>query len=97
MTLDRPHVPQVYYKVNAYTHKPAFEQILAILIFVTIVVLHSVFITSATAALQSPILWVIIAATYGLLVTIIYDYIYITCEDPVDDLILKVPKNYKEN
>lgn len=91
-------LPSSLYKpVNAYTHKPALEQILAILLFATIVSMHAVFITSATATLQSPILWVLVGVTYGFLAAIAYDYIYITCKDPVDDLLLNVPKKYKEN
>jgi hypothetical protein len=83
--------------VNAYTHKPAFEQIFAIIVMIVIVAMHAVFITSATATLQSSILWVLVAVSYGLLVIIIYDYIFLTCTDPVDDLILKIEKNYKES
>ena len=58
--------------------------------------MHSVFITSATATLESPILWVLVSVTYGFLIAMAYDYLFITFKDPVDDLVLKVDKRYKE-
>ena len=90
LALDSASITLGYTKVNAYSHKPAVEQILAMAIFVTIVALHAVFITTNAATLQSPYLWTIVAVSYGLLVLMAYDYVFITCNDPVDDLVLKV-------
>lgn len=79
-----------YKETNSYTRPPAFEQIMTIILFVVIAALHSVFITTGAAQLSSPIFWTVVGVTYGLAILIGYDYVWLTCNDPVDDLVLKV-------
>jgi hypothetical protein len=59
------------------------------------VVLHNVFVTSAIAQQESSVLWVMLAVTYLLFAIIIADYGYLTCSDPVDDLLLGIDRGYK--
>lgn len=86
-----------YRKTNAYTQKASFEQIFTVSLFVIITILHAVFITSAAGSINSSILWVLVGFTYGLLVLIGYDYCYLTCMDPADDLLLKIKRHYKNS
>jgi hypothetical protein len=65
------------------------------LIFLIVMVLHSVFVVSGLATVDREILWVLLGVTYILLLLIAYDYIFLTCSDPVDDLILGIQKSYK--
>ncbi len=67
---------------------------MTIVLFVGIATLHSVFITTGAAHLASSILWTLVGVTYGFALLIAYDYCYLTCNDPVDDLVLKIDKNY---
>ena len=71
------------------------EQILTITLFLTIAILHAIFITVSAVHLDSAIFWVLIGVTYVLNLLIVYDYLFLTCTDPVDDLILAVEKKYK--
>lgn len=80
-----------YRKVNAYTRKPSYEQLLTLLLFSTVIVLHSVFVVPAIAKQASPILWVLLGSSYLILLLVAYDYCYITCTDPVDSLLLASP------
>jgi hypothetical protein len=82
-------------KVNAYTQETSIEQILTIALFLVEVAMHNIFVTSAIAQQDSSVLWIMLAATYVLLAVIIGDYIYLTCTDPVDDLLLGIGKGYK--
>jgi hypothetical protein len=54
--------------------------------------MHSVFIVSSIAIFNQPILWIMLALTYILLVVMAYDYCTLTCQDPVDDLVLGIKK-----
>jgi flagellar basal body-associated protein FliL len=57
--------------------------------------MHNIFVTSAIAQQDSSILWIMLAVTYILLALIIADYFFLTCSDPVDDLLLGIDKGYK--
>ena len=57
--------------------------------------MYNVFITSSIARQDSPILWIMLAATYILFIIIAADYIYLTCSDPVDDLLLGINNGIK--
>jgi hypothetical protein len=57
--------------------------------------MHNVFITSAIARQDSPILWIMLAATYVIFIIIAADYLYLTCSDPVDDLLLGINNGTK--
>lgn len=65
------------------------------LLFLVLAASHSVFITTSAVHLDSSIFWALVGVTYALMLLIAYDYAFLTCSDPVDDLILKVEKNYK--
>lgn len=84
-----------YALVNAYTHSPSREQIFTIILFLAIIAMHSVFIVSSIAIFDSPILWILLATTYVLFLLMAFDYIALTCQDPVDDLLLGLKKPYK--
>ncbi len=83
-----------YQPTTAYTQPPVFEQILVVVLFIVIEALHSVFVTSAAAVLDSAIMWALVGVSYGLVLLMIYDYLLLTCNDPVDDLVLKIERNY---
>ena len=85
-----------YSKTNAYTQRASFEQVLTIILFVVITALFSTFVTSAAVAIGSEILWTLVGLTYALLLLICYDYCFLTCSDPVDDLILKIKREHQE-
>ena len=70
---------------------------MTIILFLGIAGIQSAFITTAAVHMHSPIMWTLIGVTYALAILVCYDYCYLTCKDPVDDLILKVQKNYREN
>jgi hypothetical protein len=57
--------------------------------------MYNVFITSSIARQDSPILWMILAVTYILFAIIAADYLYLTCSDPVDDLLLGINDGIK--
>ena len=96
--IGQPHTTaRIYNKTNSYTQKASYEQIFTVVIFAVITILHAVFVSSAAPAIQSSILWVIIVFTYGVLILLGYDYCYLTCGDPVDDLVLNVKKHYRED
>ena len=93
--MDKGHtiaVERTYKKVNAYTKKCVFEQILTIVLFVIVTVLHNVFVTSSIGRQDSSILWVMLAVTYVTLIIVAIDYIYLTCTDPVDDVLLGIKR-----
>lgn len=77
-----------YKTTNACSQRASMEQVLTIAIFVIITGLHGAFITSAAVEIQSSILWTLVGFTYAILALIIYDYLYLSCSDPVDDLLL---------
>lgn len=83
--------------MNAYTQEASIEQILTIVLFVIEVAMHNIFVTSAISQQDSSILWIMLAVTYILLIVIMGDYFYLTCSDPVDDLVLGIDKGYKPN
>ena len=78
--------------MNAYSQPPSQEQIMTVILFLVVLVLHSVFVTSAIANHNSPILWILLALTYVFLVLTFVDYFYLTCTDPADDLLLGIRK-----
>lgn len=77
---------------NAYSNSYSFEQIVTVLVFLVILVMHSVFIVSSMGVLNEPILWILLSITYLLLFVILYDYCVLTCSDPVDDMVLGIKK-----
>jgi hypothetical protein len=76
-----------YEKVNAYTQKPVFEQILTLFIFIMQLVGQSVFIVPLLPGISSSILWIMLGFHYATLIMIGYDYVYLTTKDPVDRMI----------
>jgi hypothetical protein len=74
--------------VNAYTTKPSFEQIITFLLALLVIILHSIFNVAAIRKIDHPILYVLLAINYILLVLIIYVYVRITVFDPVDTYII---------
>jgi palmitoyltransferase ZDHHC1/11 len=93
---DIPVSRPAYQKTNAYTQSSSLEQVMTVVLFAVITLLHSLFITSGTASLGFSVLWVLVALSYGLLVLVGYDYCVLTCSDPVDDLVVNKKRNYKE-
>lgn len=77
-----------YKTTNACSQRASVEQVLTIAIFVIITGLHGAFITSAAVEIQSEILWTLVGFTYAILGLIIYDYLFLSCSDPVDDMLL---------
>jgi len=54
--------------------------------------MHNIFITSAICRHDSSILYILLAITYISLIVVAIDYIYLTCTDPVDDVLLGIKK-----
>lgn len=88
--------PPLYQPTTAYTQPPVLEQILVVVLFLITEALHSLFVTSAAVVLNSSIMWTLVGVTYCLILLMVYDYLFLTCTDPVDDLILKVEHNYSQ-
>lgn len=65
---------------------------MTVLLYLIVLILHSVFVTSAIANHNSPILWILLALTYIFLVFTFLDYFYLTCTDPADNLLLGIKK-----
>lgn len=65
---------------------------MTVLLYLIVLILHSVFVTSAIANHNSPILWILLALTYIFLVLTFLDYFYLTCTDPADNLLLGIKK-----
>lgn len=80
--------------MNAYSHKASLHQIATIVLFLTVVILHNIFITTSIGYIDSPILWIMLATVYAVLIVIVYDYFKLTIGDPVDDLVLGIEKDY---
>lgn len=80
--------------MNAYSHKASKHQIATIVLFLAVVVLHNIFITSALEYIDSSILWIMLASIYAFLMVIVFDFFKITIGDPADDLLLGVEKDY---
>lgn len=72
-----------------------FEQVFTVIFFLVLVVLDCVFVAYPVSVIDSSILWVIFVVTYLLLFIMVYDYLVLTCTDPVDDLLLKIDKEYR--
>jgi hypothetical protein len=84
-----------YTTINAYSKRASKEQIIAMIIFLVIIIFHSVFYVYPITIIDHPILWIILAITYALLGIMVYDYFIVTCSDPSDDLVMNIPKEYK--
>lgn len=78
-----------YRKTNAYTTKPSLEQILTLALALLVVVLHSIFLVSPIRKIDHPILYIMLAINYILVVCLVYVYVRITIFDPVDSYIVK--------
>lgn len=72
---------------NAYTTPFSCEQIATFLIFLTQLILYCVFVVPTLDDIRQAILWVLLSFTFGLLLVIAYDYIFLTVTDPVDRLV----------
>ena len=60
---------------------------MTVLIVLTQITLHSVFIVPALPEIGSTVLWVMMGYFYAVLLFIINDYIKLTTFDPVDPLV----------
>lgn len=90
MPVHRERAPKEgpYRKVNAYSHPPSMEQIIAVVSYLVVLVLHSVFITPPiVSVIRHPLLIFMLALHYALVLVIAYDYICLTVKDPIDPLI----------
>lgn len=76
-----------YTKVNAYTSKPSLEQIFTFILAILILILHSIFNVKAIITINQPILFVMLALDYFLVLSLIYTYYKVTTFDPVDTFI----------
>lgn len=54
-----------------------------------VVVLHSIFLAAAIRKIDHPVLWIMFAINYILVVCLVYVYVRITIFDPVDTYILE--------
>lgn len=54
--------------------------------------MHNVFVTPSIGKQDSPILWIMLAVTYITLIIVAIDYIYLTCTDPVDNVLLGIKR-----
>lgn len=77
-----------YTTVNAYTLKPSLEQILTFSLAILILILHSIFNVKAIITIDQPILYIMLALNYFLVVALIYTYYRVTTFDPVDTYII---------
>ena len=84
-----------YVTVNGCTHSPSKEQIITIILYTLILVLHSIFIVPLIVNVhnndvddRTEILIILLVLSYITLIIVIYDYIWITVHDPVDRLVL---------
>lgn len=77
-----------YQKVNAYSGKPSIEQIATFGLALLVLVLHSIFLISPIRVIDHPILYVLLALNYILLVLLVFTYARITVFDPVDTYII---------
>ncbi len=63
---------------------------MAVLFFLIILVLHSIFIVPPiVAVIKHAVLIFLLSLHYAFILLIGYDYIYLTCKDPVDPLVNK--------
>jgi hypothetical protein len=51
-------------------------------------ILYCVFVVPTLDDIRHAILWVLLGFTFGLLLVIAYDYIFLTVTDPVDPLVI---------
>ena len=77
-----------YKKINAYTIKPVFEQILTIVLMIILIVFHSIFLVNPIIIINDSILLFLLALHYLFLFLMIVIYIVITNSDPVDRCII---------
>ena len=90
---ERPPKTGPYTKVNAYSRRPAIEQILAVVFFLAILTLHSRFIAPLIIeVIKHAVLIFMLSIHYALILLLSYDYIYLTFVDPVDPLVDKSAK-----
>jgi len=54
-----------------------------------VLILHSIFLVKAITKIDHPVLYILLAINYGLVLGLIITYIQITVFDPVDTYILK--------
>ena len=55
---------------------------------ISVIILHSIFNVAAIRKIDHPILYIMLALTYVLVICIVYAYIKITVLDPVDRYII---------
>lgn len=75
-------------KINAYTLKPSFEQILTLFLALLILILHSIFNVRAIIKINNPILYIMLGFNYILVLILIFTYYQVTTFDPVDRFII---------
>lgn len=71
------------------------EQILAIVLFLTDLALHCVFMIRPIFYINNPLLYFIWAILLATLCLTIFDYFLLTCGDPVDKLIESAAEVHK--
>lgn len=76
-----------YQKVNGYSHPPSKEQIITIILYLFIIIIHSIYIVPAIIHICHPILYAFLGLHYISFLVILYYYLWITIQDPVDRVI----------
>jgi uncharacterized membrane protein (DUF485 family) len=79
-----------YKTKNACSNTPSFLCIITILVYLALIALHIVYILTPIVGgvvTQNPILYILLALHFALLICVFYDYIWIASHDPVDRII----------
>jgi hypothetical protein len=79
-----------YQTINSFSKRPSLLCILSIILYITLIGLHFVYILPAIISgkiTYVPILYVLLGLHYLLILVILYDYIWILVHDPVDTLV----------
>lgn len=78
--------------MNAYSHKPSFQQILALVLFIIHLSMHCIFMIRPILKINHPILFFLWGINFLLLGFVGMDYFIITCGDPADELLVHPEK-----
>ena len=76
-----------YTKKNAYTKRASIQQITTLILFLSHITLHSIFIVPSLIEINKIWLYLFLAIFYAMFVGVLVDYMILTISDPVDPLI----------
>lgn len=79
--------PKPYLKTNSYSQRASLQQVLTLALFLALVVLQCVFMARPIVAIDHPVLYILWAIYWLLLLMIAVEYILLTRSDPVDRLV----------